>query len=169
MRKIFILLFLFINTVVFGQVWNASWSKVEPHAFMEFNDSAVTIALTDDNWAVVTNSYSNLFTVHDNSAMTIAGDTITYQVSGDYVIDVSFSFSATSTGKNWELGIFKNGQLYRTHSERRTSSVDIGSMSVHLYSDGVVGDDLSLRVRNTTNDDDIVVNSCQWLIYRLHP
>lgn len=170
MKSTLIVLLIFICSLSFGQdVWLASWNKEEPpHSFMSVDDSSAVISLTDDVWGKITNDWNNLFTVWDNTNMMVTGDSITYLLDGDYVNFISLSLSASATGKNWELAIFKNNVLYRSKSLRRSSSVDIGFVGLTIYSEGVIGDDLSLRIRNTTNDDDATIESCQWLIYRLH-
>lgn len=140
-----------------------------PHGAMSFGDSAAVIALTQNNWNKITNAGSDLFTVQDADDITIAGDSITIEIDGDYIINWSLSFSG-STLDVYEIAIYKNAAKETVSMSRSTSQTDVGNMGLPVYIENLVaGDDLSFYIRNTGDNDDPTLVSSSVVIHMLHP
>jgi len=139
-----------------------------PHGEFHFNDSSITLDMTEDLWSSVTNPTNTLFTTHDADFLTFAGDSVTLEYDGDYISIISLSFGGTS-GDEYEITLFVNNVIADHTQERTTSQTDIGNMSLPSYLDDLsAGDDITLKIRNVASDDDATVHSCSWIIWRLH-
>ena len=139
-----------------------------PHAAMSFEDETESPAMAQNIWSKLTNATDNLFATTDASGITQAADSLTVTVAGDYMINASVSFSGTNTDV-YEFAIFVNEVLASPKMVRSTSSTDIGSVSLPFYIDGLsIGDDISLRIRNTFNNNDATLVACSWITTMLH-
>jgi len=136
-----------------------------------FSDSAVTIALTEDEWATVTNAAYNLWTGQASGmSVTVAsGDSITVSEPGDYLANISLSFSAEVTD-TIEMAIVKNGTA--TAPRVSLTQLDTGlvsfSLSAMLFG-MTTGDDVTLKVRNISDGDDVIVRHGSAYMYMLKP
>jgi len=140
-----------------------------PHGSLNFSDSATVIALTINVWAKVTGPAGDLFVVRDNDDITIAGDSITIVIPGDYLVWVGLSFDGTN-GSIFHVAIYKNGVVTDWEMHRKTSANDTGNMGMPAYIENLVaGDDLSLWIENTGNSNDATMISGQIVITMLHP
>ena len=140
-----------------------------PHGAMNFSDSATVIALTQNTWAKLTGPGGDLFIVRDQDDLVIAGDSITIEVAGDYLVWVGVSFNGTQNAV-FHLSIYKNGVVTDWEMHRKTSAADTGNMGMPAYIQNLVaGDDLSLWIENTGNDGDATMVSGQVVITMLHP
>jgi len=140
-----------------------------PHGAMSFADSSAVIALSQNTWGKVTNAANDLFTVQDADDITIAGDSMTIQVAGDYIINWSLSFEGTSNDI-WQIVVYKNAVLESVKMSRKTSNGDTGNMGLPAYVENLMaGDDLSFYIRNTGDNDDATMVSSSVIIYMLHP
>ncbi|MCK5019484.1 MAG: hypothetical protein KAS32_20665, partial [Candidatus Peribacteraceae bacterium] len=143
------------DIIVSGTATIATLDYEPPHASFGFSDSSVTITMSQNDWVVTTNAWYDIFDVSSSSGMTVAGDTVTIVTDGDYMTSVSISFSGSNTDV-YEFAIFKNGAVATPKMERSTSSTDIGNVSLPFYLQGLnAGDDLSMRIRNTGNNNDV--------------
>ena len=144
---------------------------IPPHSMMSFADSAITPAMTEDNWVSVTNATSSLFTSNDTESITVVGDSVTISAggNGDYMMDISFSYSGANTDI-YEVSIFKNNAIESTPMPRSMTSNSTGVISINWYCVGcVAGDDFILKIRNTNNSNDATFVGCQWRVWMLHP
>ena len=140
-----------------------------PHGAMSFSDSAAVIALTQNNWNKITNAENDLFTVQDADDLTIAGDTVTIEIDGDYVLNWSLSFSGSALDV-YQIAVYKNSVIESITMSRSTSQTDVGNMSLPVYIENLVaGDDLSFYIRNTGDNDDPTLVSSSVVVYMLHP
>ena len=140
-----------------------------PHGAMNFADSATVIALTQNTWTKITGPAGDLFIVRDQDDMTIAGDSITIEIAGDYMLWVSFSFDGIQNAV-FHIAVYKNGVITDWEMHRKTSAQDTGNAGMPTYlKDLVVGDDISLWIENTGNDGDATMVSGQIVITMLHP
>ncbi len=139
-----------------------------PHAAMGFSDSAFVIDLTQNVWAVVTNTGNDLWAATDEEYLTIQGDTILSSVDGDYLINASLSFSGVS-GANFEFAAFVNGALASPKMEWSVVSGIIFNISLPFYVELEDDATLSLRVRNTASATDATMVAGAFTIYMIHP
>jgi len=140
-----------------------------PHGAMNFSDSATVVALTQNVWAKMTGPYGNVFTVNDGDGITIAGDTITISVPGDYMAWFGLSFTGGPSDV-FHVAIYKNGVITTWEMHRKTSNADTGNMGMPMYLDNLaVGDDISIYIRNTGDNDDATLISGQFVITMIHP
>ena len=140
-----------------------------PHGAMNFSDSATVVALTQNVWAHITGPVTNLFTSVDADGITIAGDSITIITPGDYMAWTGFSFEGTPSDV-FHISLYKNGVITSWEMHRKTSNNDTGNMGMPMLLDNLVaGDDLTLYIRNTGDNDDATLVSGQLVIYMIHP
>lgn len=140
-----------------------------PHAALYFEDKSETLTMTQNNWVQVTNGTNDLFTSGQVSNITVSDDSLVIVVPGDYMIACSLSFSGTTNADVYEFAFFKNEAIASPKIERTTTSSDIGNIGLPYYTGGlVVGDVLSLRIRNTANDFDATLIACSWVTWLLH-
>lgn len=139
-----------------------------PHTALAFADSAAVIPTDVNVWSKVTNVSNNLFTVVNASGITAQGDSITIQRPGDYLVFINLSFQGGPSDQ-WHAAVYKNGVVTPFEMHRRTSNNDTGNMGLNGYlSNLVTGDDLSFYIRNTGDNDDPTMVSCQFTVYMLH-
>ena len=139
-----------------------------PYADLSFSDSAVVNDLTQNTWQKVTNAADTVFSIVEASGITANDDTLVILTHGDYLISASLSFSGTNTDV-YEFAIFKNGSLESPKLVRSTSSTDIGNVSLPFYLNSLEANDyVSLRYRNTANNNDATLIACSWVVYLLH-
>lgn len=140
-----------------------------PHAFLYFNDETETLDMSLNTWVQLTNATNDLFANTDSTGMTIVNDSVVVITPGDYIFNASVSFSGTTNADVYEFALFKNGNLASPKIERTTTSTDIGNVSLPFYMDElVVGDTLTLRMRNTATAFDATLIACSWVIWLLH-
>lgn len=142
--------------------------NVPPHTTMTFADSAFILPLTVNVWSKVTNTNNDLFTVVSASNITSGGDSITIQRPGDYLIFIDLSFRGGPSDV-YHAAVYKNGIVTPFEMHRRTSNNDTGNFGLNGYlSDLIAGDDISFYIRNTGDNDDPTMVSCQFTVYMLH-
>jgi hypothetical protein len=140
-----------------------------PHGALAFADSTATIDLTQNEWLKVTNGNNDLYTVVDNDGITMDGDSITIVTPGDYMLWVGLSFDG-NVQDVYHCAIYKNGAVTPFEMHRKTANNDTGNMSMSVLLDNlVIGDGLSLYIRNTGNNNDPVFISSQITILMIHP
>ena len=142
-----------------------------PHAHLAFNDSAITLDMTQSEWSQVTNTTNTLFTENELVNMTFAGDSLTIDAGygGDYIVNLGLSFAGTASD-DYEICLFKNNAILGVIMEVETTGTNNTYVGLPTYIDGAVaGDDLKLMIRNTASADDAVILACSWVIYLLHP
>ena len=136
---------------------------------MTFEDESETLTMSQNTWVKITNGTDDIFTGTDVTNITHAGDSLTITTPGDYMVNISLSFSGTSNADVYEFAVFVNEILTSVKIERTTTSTDIGNISLPVYLNGLSnGDDISVRIRNTANDFDATVIACSWVTWLLH-
>lgn len=85
MKKTILVFLLICSLFIIGAVvdtyelnWNIDvkgyvWQETIWHAYGGFQDSSVTVAITQDQWAQVTNADGDLFTGLEADGMTLSG------------------------------------------------------------------------------------------------
>ena len=140
-----------------------------PHGALNFADSTTVVALTQNTWTKMTGPAGDLFVVRDQDDLTIAGDSITIEIAGDYMTWIAFSFDGIQNAV-FHIALYKNGVVTDWEFHRKTSAQDTGNAGMPAYVENLVaGDDLSIWIQNTGNDGDATMVSGQWIITMLHP
>jgi len=140
-----------------------------PHGSFTFSDSAAVVALTQNVWAKITNAANDLFTTVDADGITMAGDSITVVTAGDYMLWFGLSFSGGASDV-WHVAIYKNAVITPFEMHRNTGNNQIGNANLNaLFDNLVAGDDISVYIRNTGDNDDATLISSQLMIYMIHP
>jgi len=140
-----------------------------PHGAMAFADSSTVVALTQNTWAKLTGPSGPVYTVIDADDLTISGDTITITTPGDYMMWIGLSFEGGPSDV-YHVVIYKNGVITAFEMHRKTSNNDTGNMGMPAYLNNLsAGDDISVYIRNTGDNDDATLVSSQIIIYMLHP
>jgi hypothetical protein len=139
-----------------------------PHLVASFADSSETPSMALNGWELITNEDSTLYTAYETSNITFGGDTVTFDVAGDYTVNFNLSFSGTASDA-YEIAIFVNDAFYRYKSERTTSQTDVGNVSLLGYVEAAAGDNMKVMIRNTASNDDATLISSQLMVIYLHP
>lgn len=129
-------------------------SDVYPHGLFAFNDSLVTVDITDSTvWYPITNAGHNLFSNDYGEYIVDQGDSITIVIPGDYYINMNFSvMGPAGQSIKWRFGIMKNGVLFGYTSSRITTTNDIGNISIQGYiNNAAYGDVIKPVFINKTN------------------
>ena len=122
-----------------------------------FSDSAVTVDLTEDLWSYASNATNTLWSgiAHNLSVTTASGDSITIVAPGDYIANITLSFSAAAND-TIEMAIFKNNAatVQRVSVEAVGTEILSFTLPAMLF-DLVADDNLSIRIRNIAGDQDV--------------
>ena len=158
---------IYTDSISSGTVTDSMSYIIEPpHLYQGFEDSAVTLAITQNVWTQITNATQDLYTVEDAEHMRGTLDTIYIQVDGDYKFVASFSFQGVNN-ETWKIQFFKNGSMIGRAANRSTGTNSTGN--VLAYEDCVAGDKITLKILNLTDNDDAVAVSSAVYAERVHP
>jgi hypothetical protein len=125
------------------------------HLDLFFADSARAIPITQNVYAHITNSKGDLFTKEEVRYITTAGDSITIQDAGDYILHYSFDGDADTANEVYVFKLFKNGTVLEKGATRAKSAANNAIIGVtgFVYLNALVaGDYLEMRVTNITGD-----------------
>ena len=142
----------------------------ELHAYGGFQDSAIVVSVTTPSYSPVTNATGTLWGASEVDGMSMSGDTLTITNTGDYVGNVSLTFSG-GNGDDYLL------QLYNV-TQTRVEGFHIGAtgrgannfsnIAMPLYMENTAGDEYVLRIANITDSDDPTVRTGMFTINYLH-
>lgn len=140
-----------------------------PHGAYAFADSTAILDLTQNTWAKITNVANDLYTAVDADGLTLVGDSITIITPGDYMMWVNMSFNGNAQDV-YHCAVYKNGVVTPMEMHRKTANNDTGNMGMSGLVDNLVaGDDFSLYIQNTANNNDPTFISSQITILMIHP
>ena len=135
-----------------------------PYAQLAFKDSAITVALTEDTWALVANADSSLWTA-TVARTTSAGDSVTISVAGDYMSSFSLSYLATADDTIHAM-VYKNDAATVPTGRVLSIGAEICNIAfTGLLPNLVAGDDLKPMIQNSNNGDDAVVIDGVWTLW----
>ena len=116
--------------------------------------------LDEDVWLKIAPGW----TVTEAKDITAVKDSITIITNGSYFSIVEITFSA-GNNEDYELGIFKNNVLIHTVYGTGDGAGNRRTMINFKYLDGLVaGDDLSVKIRNTSSNNDPTIKMAYWYI-----
>ena len=140
-----------------------------PHAALNFSDSATVVALTQNIWVKMTGPNGAVFVVQEANGITAAGDTMTIVTDGDYEGHLALSFEGGPSDV-FHVSLWINSVISTWEMHRKTSNNDTGNMGMPFYLAGLnAGDDVSVRIRNTGDNDDATLVSGQFIMKLSHP
>ena len=132
-----------------------------PHMWGRFADSAVTVAITQNVWAQVTNASDSLFRILETVDMTVDADTIfaTKNTTAHYIVTCDLTFDGV-VGKIYSVRIMTDqGEISKMNfSFGAASTYNAISCPAYWETTGT-GDKLWIEVTNTTDGSDLTVHS----------
>jgi len=156
------------NLVVTGDV-----EFILDHAYMGFVDSTTTLAITQDQWAQVTNAYDSLFiVVHEYGVEYVLGDSLQITKAGTYSISGELSLQG-SNNENWKVAARRTRSgstttigfpVLKYTGVANTVAVPFDCLATDLEVDDLI----TLEIMNTTDNDDCVVKGCNFIITYFH-
>ncbi len=141
-----------------------------PHGGYAFSDSVFEPSLSQNTWVKVTNGNNDLYTLVEADLITFGGDTVTVIINGDYMGFFTLSLSGTATDQ-YHAAVYKNGVItpFESHASTAANSAVVNMTIIADLHNLVTGDDISLYIRNTTNNDDPTLISGQFILTLIHP
>lgn len=132
-----------------------STGAISTYGAMGFADSSVTIAASQNTYYQVTNATNTLFTESVAQNVTIAGDSILVNASGYYWLYYSLSYSGANTD-NYHTAFYYGGMELAGlgETDRGMSGTDPGVISGGIITYLNAGAGVSVRVKNTVNNND---------------
>lgn len=130
-----------------------------PHLFMTFSDSAVTLSMTLNNWAQITNAGDSLFGVKDVDGFTVSGDTIIFNETGHYSISSALTYVGDGGNDDQELRWNLDGSQIVKMESSTSNNVDHIAVPLPAFVIATAGDKLWMETRNISDNDDSVIHS----------
>lgn len=160
--------FIYNHTKIDSNLYvNGDISYELAHAEAAFEDSNITISVTQNVYTKITNATNTLFSLGDADYITVDGDSATIIRPGDYWSMLSFEIDG-STNDRFKVAYFKNGTKVFGMAQK-FAAVDAKIISFQYYFENMVaGDDISIRITNLANNNDPVVNSGSLYIEKKH-
>ena len=141
------------------------------HAYGGFQDAATTITVGDTStWYHITNAGNDLWTGLEGDGITISGDVMTFENTGDYVGSLSIDLSAL-TGKDYHIRIYNvttSAQMGYYMGVSTTGAGNNVPISMPLYLEVSAGDQLKLEIECTTSATNVVVDNAVFYLAYLH-
>lgn len=153
----------FNDVNIMGDVQNTP-----PHLAMSFSDSAVTLTMTVNNWAQITNASDSLFGITQIDNFTVDADTITFSKTGHYLIVTAITHVGGGGNDNLELRWVKNGVQCVKMESSASNQVDHIAVPIPCDVEATAGDEMWLEIRNITDNDDSEIHSGSVIITLIH-
>lgn len=139
------------------------------HAYGGFQDQTETITIGSvDVWYHVTNATNDLWTGLEADGMTLSGDVMTVVNAGDYIGQLSLTFSGLQ-GKDFEFRIYNNtqGTAMGYHiGATTTGATNYTNVGVPLFLECDAGDALQVEVRCVTDaSNPTFTHAIFWMTY----
>ena len=125
-----------------------------------FSDSVTVIPCTQNVYSVVTGQYGRLFRTGVYKNVNFVGDSIQVLKTGDYVIHQSLSYQGANSD-NYHIALFVNGVEAEGfgETERDMTTSNIGASSAMTILSLNAMDWITLRIKNTANNNDATINA----------
>ena len=164
LRTIIILVMLF--SVCYGQDLNVNPKLNHVHGYMSFSDSTITIDLTQNEWATITNG-GNIYIKEEFDEISYSYDTLIIDVEGDYFFNYEYSTKGDNTN-DYSIRIMNN-----TTQKAKMRFTGLGvnnyvSVSLQAYFECEVGDKITVQVRNVSGSNAIILLDGTVFINRIH-
>jgi hypothetical protein len=139
-----------------------------PHTWARFADSSVTIAVTQNVYAQVTNPEDSLFRVLEQVAIDWSGDTVIVLNKGHFIIDVILGIEGTVNDKFFARINTTDGEISKFGISTTGNGVII-ALPLKAYWDADVGDKAWIEITNTSSGDDPVITEGIFIVTYFHP
>lgn len=125
-----------------------------------FSDSTTVVTCTQNVYSVITGAAGRVFNTGVYKNVTFVGDSIQIQKSGDYELHQSLSYSGSNTD-TYHVAFFVNGVEASGfgETERDMSSINTGASGASTILALSAGDWITLRIKNTANNNDPTLNA----------
>ena len=140
------------------------------HAYGGFQDSAITIAVTQNAWAQITNASGDLWGSTEADGLTISGDTLTIAHTADYSGCLSLTLSG-GVGDDFLMRIYnvtQTGVSGFNIGITTTGNANFANIALPLYFEATAGDEYVIQVTNTGNNDDPIIRSAVFNLVYVH-
>lgn len=131
------------------------------YADLHASDSSITLSMTQNNYAHVTNPSNTLLTAGHAKNITTGGDSLVVTIAGTYRVDVHLSLNGNANDI-YEGVIAVDNVTNNDHKvTRKTSNNDVGDMSFSGLYNFTASQSVKMVLRNTANNNDAtIVNAC---------
>jgi len=140
------------------------------HVYGGFADSTVTIDLTKDVWAQVTNTGFALFVGDEVDGFSLSGDTMTVLFTGDFWGTTVLTFSG-SAQKEYQIRLYNITQAQQEGYLQGLSGNGAGNyvqITLPIYSEATLNDRYIVQVQNISGNEDIILRHAQFILTYLH-
>ena len=141
------------------------------HVYGGFQDSAVTISITKDQWSMVTNAGNNLWSSTGYDGFNVVGDTMVFQHAGTYFGIVSLVFEGNQ-GNEYEYRMYNVTQskvegFAQGQTGRGTGSYSSISQPIY-FSNISIGDKVIMQVTNKSGSNSAILKFGGFYAMYLH-
>ncbi len=140
------------------------------HAYGGFQDSSVTLDLSEDTWLKVTNPYGTLWGGSEADGITMSVDTLIVSRTGDYSGMVSITFNGSSQ-KEYQFRVYNVTQAAAAGFVCGGTGNGTGNyvnVAFPVYLEATANDRFIMQVQNTSGDEDIVLEHGEWFVRYYH-
>jgi len=137
------------------------------HAYGGYSDSNTTVARGAGDWNVITNAWTNLWTLDETDGITEANDTFTLTYAGDYWGLVTITISAIN-GKDFHIRVYNVTQAAAEGRDIGISTTGAGNemnVTVPIYIEATAGDVIRFEVSSADGTDAILDDGIFILTY----
>ena len=138
------------------------------HAYGGFQDSSATVAITANDWAVVTNAYNSLWGGSEADGITLSNDTMTVTNAGDYFGICTVSIDG-SNGNEYQFRIYDvtgTAQVGYEAGVTGEGDGDTVTMTIVFYFEAVANNEYVMQITNTDgNNSADIISGEFWIIY----
>ena len=154
-------------------VWDFGTARVQLdsiwHAYGGFEDSSITIDLTQNTWANIKNAGGTLWGIDHSNGFSMSGDTLTIENSGHY----SGSLSITLSGANNDEVYMRIYNVTQDDSTYKIGFTGVGAtafrnVTMPIYLTATANDEFVLQLLNTDSNDDAIIRSAIFHMTYLH-
>ena len=141
------------------------------HAAGAFEDSTVTISITQNDWEQVTNATNNLLQATVANGFAASGDTLEFLNAGDYEGWLNFTFTGfTSQVYKFRVWNVTDGVVeWVGKSQTGDGAGDfVGIFITTYFNDVSAGDKFIIQVTNTDGSNDITIREASFFVNYLH-
>lgn len=137
------------------------------HAYGGFQDKTETVAVAADTWTFVTNATNDLWTGTEADGLTLSGDEMVIERTGDYCGSLSVTFSGAN-GKDFLFRIYNITQAAVAGYKVGASGTGAGNyvnVSVPIYLEVTAGDHFRFEVYEVDGNDPTFKNAIFYMNY----
>ena len=169
MKKILTFLFTLLTILGFSQgiTVTVGGNLERSYADLHASDSSVTLSMTQNNYAHITNPSNTLLTAGHAKNITTGGDSLVVTIAGTYRVDVHISLNGNAN--DIYEGVIAIGNVINNDHKvtRKTSNNDVGDMSFSGLYIFTASQSVKMMLRNTANNNDATIVTACLVINRI--